>query len=138
MKNAQTRCILGMVGTDIHSKGIKIIAQVLRDEGFEAIYAGDHHTVESIVSAAIRDDADVVGLSFFSTAYVDYTLAIVQELRRRDAGHIAVMIGGQIHPDDHQVLRDGGVGGVFGPGFQMEDMFAFVREAGDRRRAVNV
>jgi len=137
MQNSTTRCILGMVGTDVHSKGLKIIAQVLRDEGFEVIYAGDHHTVDSIVSAAIQEDADLIGLSFSSTAYVDYTLEIVKALHERNADDIAVMIGGQIHPDDHKILYDGGVGGVFGPGFKMPDLFAFVRECGARRRAVN-
>ena len=135
MDEAKTRCLLGMVGTDVHSKGLKVIAQILRDEGFEVIYAGDHHTVDSIVTAAIQEDADVVGMSFSSTAYVDYTLDIVRALRARDAADIAVMIGGQIHPDDVGTLHDGGVGGVFGPGFKMDDLFSFVRDAGARRRA---
>lgn len=137
MKNVRTRCLLGMIGTDVHSKGLKIIAQVLRDEGFEVIYAGDHHTVDSIVTAAIQEDADLIGMSFSSTAYVEYTLDIVSALRARGADDIAVMIGGQIHPDDHETLYAGGVGGVFGPGFKMEDLYQFVREAGARRLTVS-
>lgn len=135
MSDHKTRCLLGMLGTDVHSKGLRIIAQYLRDEGFEVIYAGEHHTVDSLVSAALQEDVDLIGLSFSSTAYVDYTLQVVQALRERGADDIAVMIGGQIHPDDFEPLKRGGVGGVFGPGFAMEDMFEFVRAAGRRRAA---
>lgn len=137
MQNTTTRCVLGMLGTDVHSKGLKIIAQVLRDEGFEVIYAGDHFTVDSLVSAAIQEDADILGLSFSSTAYVDYTLEVLEALRSRGAGDISVMIGGQIHPDDHKLLHEAGVGGVFGPGFKMDDLFAFVRKAGESRCVLN-
>jgi methylmalonyl-CoA mutase C-terminal domain/subunit len=135
VSNHKTRCLLGMLGTDVHSKGLRIIAQYLRDEGFEVIYGGEHHTVESLVSAAVQEDVDLIGLSFSSTAYVDYTLQLVETLRGRGADDIAVMIGGQIHPDDYDVLRSGGVEGVFGPGFKMEEMFNFVRAAGERRAA---
>jgi methylmalonyl-CoA mutase C-terminal domain/subunit len=124
-----------MIGTDVHSKGLRIIAQRLRDEGFEVIYAGEHNTVDSLVTAAIQEDADVLGMSFSSTAYVEYTLEVVQALRARGAGDIRVMIGGQIHPDDHETLYKGGVAGVFGPGFKMEDLFEFVRRAHRERRS---
>lgn len=135
MAEEKIRCVVGMIGTDVHSKGLRIIAQLLRDEGFEVIYAGEHNTVDSLVSAAIQEDADVLGLSFSSTAYVEYTLDVVKALRDRDASDIRVMLGGQIHPDDHEILRTGGVAGVFGAGFKMEDVFAFVRQAArDRRR----
>jgi methylmalonyl-CoA mutase C-terminal domain/subunit len=124
-----------MIGTDVHSKGLRIIAQKLRDEGFEVIYAGEHNTVDSLVNAAIQEDADLIAMSFSSSAYVAYTLKVVQALRDRNASDIAVMIGGQVHPDDHQILKDGGVGGVYGPGFDLQEMFAFVRQVGESRRA---
>lgn len=129
------RCVLGMLGTDVHSKGLRILAQLLRNEGFEVVYAGEHNTVDSLVTAAIQEDADIVGLSFSSTAYVDYTRQIVEAMRARGIGDVPVMIGGQIHPDDYEVLRSIGVQGVFGADFSMQSVFDFVRQAGGAHRA---
>ncbi|MYH16613.1 MAG: methylmalonyl-CoA mutase, partial [Gammaproteobacteria bacterium] len=43
------RCLLGMLGTDVHSKGVRTLAQLLRDAGIEVIYIGEHNTVPGMV-----------------------------------------------------------------------------------------
>lgn len=124
------RCLLGMLGTDVHSKGIRTLAQVLRDAGVEVIYFGEHNSVEGMASAVLDEDADVVGLSFSSSAYVEYCRQLVEAMRRKGLADIPVMIGGMIHPDDVQDLQAIGVRGVFGPGSRLTDIIAFVRSAG--------
>ena len=42
--------------------GAKVIARALRDAGMEVIYTGLRQTPEQIVTAALREDADVIGL----------------------------------------------------------------------------
>jgi len=124
------RCLLGMLGTDVHSKGIRTLAQVLRDAGIEVIYIGEHNTVEGMASAVVDEDADIVGLSFSSAAYIEYTRQLIEAMRRRGVGDVPVMLGGIIHPDDHAVLHEIGVAGIFGPGSQMDDIIAFIRAKG--------
>jgi methylmalonyl-CoA mutase C-terminal domain/subunit len=124
------RCLLGMLGTDVHSKGIRTLAQVLRDAGIEVIYIGEHNSVEGMAQAVVDEDADIVGLSFSSAAYVEYTRQLIEAMRRRSVGEVPVMLGGIIHPDDHAELKAIGVAGVFGPGSRMDDIIAFVRAAG--------
>ena len=51
------RCVLGMLGTDVHTKGIRTLAQLLRDEGVEVVYLGEHNTVPGMASAVIQEDA---------------------------------------------------------------------------------
>jgi methylmalonyl-CoA mutase C-terminal domain/subunit len=121
-----------MLGTDVHSKGIRTLAQILRDAGIEVIYLGEHNSVEGMANAVIDEDADIVGLSFSSAAYLAYTRQLIDALARKGIADVPVMIGGLIHPDDHDALRAMGVAGIFGPGAAMTDIIDFVRGAGRR------
>ncbi len=131
-ENTRVRCLLGMLGTDVHSKGIRTLAQILRDAGIEVIYLGEHNSVEGMANAVIDEDADIVGLSFSSAAYLAYTRQLIDALARKGIADVPVMIGGLIHPDDHDALRAMGVAGIFGPGAAMTDIIDFVRGAGRR------
>jgi methylmalonyl-CoA mutase C-terminal domain/subunit len=64
------RILLAKPGLDGHDRGIKVVAAALRDAGFEVIYTGLRQTPEQIVSAAIQEDVDVVGLSVLSGAHM--------------------------------------------------------------------
>ncbi len=124
------RCLLGMLGTDVHSKGIRTLAQILRDAGIEVIYIGEHNSVEGMANAVVDEDPDIVGLSFSSAAYIDYTRQLIEAMKRKGVGDVPVMLGGIIHPDDHPRLIEIGVAGIFGPGSKMPDIIDFVRSHG--------
>jgi methylmalonyl-CoA mutase C-terminal domain/subunit len=106
------------------------LAQILRDAGIEVIYIGEHNSVEGMASAALDEDADIVGVSFSSAAYIEYTRELIEAMKRKGVGDVPVMLGGLIHPDDFAILREIGVAGIFGPGSQMADIIAFVRSKG--------
>ena len=57
------RILIAKPGLDGHDRGAKVIARGFRDAGFEVIYTGLHQTPEQIVSAAIQEDVDAIGLS---------------------------------------------------------------------------
>lgn len=125
-KQRTVRCLLGMLGTDVHSKGIRTLAQMLRDHGIEVIYIGEHNTCEGMTQAIIAEDADLVGLSFSSTNYVDYTQQLISTMNTHDVGDVPIMLGGLIHPEDEQALRDMGVAGIFGPGSDIGSIVEFI------------
>ena len=58
------RAVLGMIGADVHNKGLRTFARRLRDLGAEVIYLGDHNTAAQLAASAAAEDADVVGVSF--------------------------------------------------------------------------
>ena|SRR5256886_2564335 len=57
------RVLIGKVGLDGHDRGVKLVARALRDAGVEVIYTGLHQTPEQIVSTAIQEDVNAIGLS---------------------------------------------------------------------------
>ena len=63
------RVVIAKPGLDGHDRGAKVIARALRDAGMEVIYTGLRQTPEQIVSAALQEDADVIGLSILSGAH---------------------------------------------------------------------
>lgn len=126
--NGTIRCLLGMLGTDVHSKGIRTLAQMLRDGGIEVIYIGEHNTCEGMTQAIIAEDADLVGLSFSSSNYLDYTEQLITTMREQDVGDVPVMLGGLIHPEDEDALRKMGVSGIFGPGSSIDSILEFIND----------
>src|ERR1019366_5205265 len=64
------RVLVAKPGLDGHDRGAKVVAAALRDAGMEVIYTGLHQTPEMIASAAVQEDADVVGLSILSGAHM--------------------------------------------------------------------
>jgi methylmalonyl-CoA mutase C-terminal domain/subunit len=92
------------------------VARALRDGGVEVIYTGLHQTAEQIVSAAIQEDADAIGLSILSGAHMTQFKRVLDLLRERDATDIVVFGGGIIPDADIAPLKELGVAEVFTPG----------------------
>jgi methylmalonyl-CoA mutase C-terminal domain/subunit len=128
----QIRCLLAMLGTDVHNKGIRTLAQLLRDRGVEVIYMGEHNTSDGLVNAIQAEDPDVVGLSFSTATYLHYTRDLLEKMRGAGLEDIPVMVGGLIHRDDEVELRQMGVRGIFGPGTTTDQVVSFLSEAAHR------
>ena len=115
-ENRKLRILLGKPGLDGHDRGVKVVARILRDAGFEVIYTGLHQTPEMIVSAALQEDVDAVGLSVLSGAHNYLFPKVIELLEQEGAGDIVVFGGGIIPEDDIPKLKDAGVGEIFLPG----------------------
>ena len=107
------RVVLGKVGLDGHDRGVKVVARALRDAGMEVIYTGLHRTPEEVVSAAIDEDADFLGVSILSGAHMALFLRILELLRSQGADEIVVFGGGVIPPADVRALKGMGVAELF-------------------------
>src|SRR5580658_8637906 len=92
------RVVIGKPGLDGHDRGAKVVARALRDAGVEVIYTGLHQTPEQIVSAALQEDADAIGLSILSGAHMTLFARVIELLAERGASDI-VVFGGGIIPD---------------------------------------
>ncbi|WP_176599215.1 MULTISPECIES: cobalamin B12-binding domain-containing protein [Sphingobium] len=130
-KSNTVHCILGMLGTDVHSKGIRTLARLLDEAGgIDVNYLGEHNSVEGMADAVAAGKADIVGVSFSSAAYVEYTRQLIEAMKAKGVGHVPVILGGIIHPDDIPELKAMGVAGLFGAGSKTEDIIQFIQAAG--------
>ncbi len=121
------RLLVGKPGLDGHSNGAEQVAVRARDAGFEVIYQGIRLTPEQIVSAAVAEDVDVVGLSILSGAHMTLVPRITRLLRESGLDDVLVTVGGIIPDDDVAPLREAGVAAVFGPGTTIAAVADFLR-----------
>ncbi len=124
----KVRILIAKPGLDGHDRGAKVIARGFRDAGFEVIYTGLHQTPEQIVSAAIQEDVDAIGLSILSGAH-DYIFPeVIELLKKKGAEDIVVFGGGIIPEEDIPALAQCGVKAIFTPGTAIEEAVNWVKE----------
>jgi len=123
------KILMAKPGLDGHDRGAKVVSQALRDAGMEVIYTGLHQTADMIVSAALQEDVDVIGLSILSGAHLTLVPKIMEKLRGAGLGERSVFVGGIIPPADAKKLKDAGVREVFGPGTPTSKIIDFVRNS---------
>ena len=124
---APIRVLVAKPGLDGHDRGAKIIARALRDAGMEVIYTGLRQTPEMIVSAAIQEDVDCIGLSILSGAHNVIVPRIHELLKAQRATDILLVLGGTIPAQDEPLMQANGVAAIFGPGTPLETTITFIR-----------
>src|SRR6202048_245010 len=107
--------VLGKPGLDGHSNGAEQIAVRARDAGMDIFYDGIRLTPAQIVEAAQSQNAHVVGLSILSGSHLALVQDVVARLRSAGLGHIPVVVGGIIPPEDARKLEKLGIAAVYTP-----------------------
>ena len=120
------RVVIAKPGLDGHDRGAKVIARALRDAGMEVIYTGLRQTPEQIVTAALQEDADVIGLSILSGAHNSICPRLMDLLREKGLDDVLVILGGIIPDADLPALKAMGVSAVFRPGTAMQEIIDFI------------
>jgi len=99
---ARGRVLVAKVGLDGHDRGVKVVARILRDAGYEVIYTGLFQSPETVAAAAVDEDVDVVGLS---------------------------LLWGIVPAHDMDELKRAGVAGVLTPGATADEVVAAIEAA---------
>lgn len=129
------RVLVAKPGLDGHDRGAKVIARAYRDAGFEVIYTGIRQRPEQIITAALQEDVDVVGLSILSGAHNTLVPEVVDGLKQQGMlADTVVLVGGIIPSDDAEYLKSLGVAEVFGPGADLDEIVAKTRALVEERR----
>ena len=123
------RVLVAKPGLDGHDRGAKIIARALRDAGMEVIYTGLRQTPEMIVSAALQEDVQVVGLSILSGAHNAIVPRVIELLKEKQMEDVLLIVGGIVPDADVEALKALGVAQVFQPGASLDGIVSFIREA---------
>ena len=121
------RVVVAKPGLDGHDRGAKVVARALRDAGCEVIYTGLHQTPQQIVSAALQEDAQAVGLSIHSGAHMTLFPKVVELLREAGAEDVIVFGGGIIPEEDAAALRGQGIAAIFTPGTPISEITDWVQ-----------
>ena len=121
------RILVAKPGLDGHDRGARIIARAFRDAGFEVVYTGLHQTPEQIVSAAIQEDVDLIGMSSLAGAHLYLFQKVIDLLKAQGADDIMVIGGGIIPEEDIGKLKVVGVREIFPPGTSLETIVDWVR-----------
>jgi methylmalonyl-CoA mutase, C-terminal domain len=121
------KVLIAKPGLDGHDRGAKVLARGLRDEGFEVVYTGLRQTPEMVLSAALQEDVDVVGLSILSGAHMTLVPKITRLLQDNGMSDVLVTVGGIIPDDDVPALKEAGVAEVFGPGTTIAEVADYLR-----------
>jgi len=127
-KPVRLKILIAKPGLDGHDRGAKVIVRAFRDAGHEVIYTGVHQTPEQIVSAAIQEDVDLVGLSCLSGAHMELFPEVVRQLRAKNADNVTVIGGGIIPSEDIAKLKEAGICEIFLPGTPLEDIISWTKE----------
>jgi methylmalonyl-CoA mutase C-terminal domain/subunit len=121
------RILVAKPGLDGHDRGARIIARALRDAGFEVIYTGLHQSPEQIVSAAVQEDVDLIGLSSLAAAHLYLFRKVMELLKGQGAEDIMVVGGGIIPEGDIEKLKAMGVQEIFPSGSTLDTIVDWVR-----------
>ena len=123
------RVLVAKPGLDGHDRGAKVIARALRDAGMEVIYTGLRQTPEMIVSAALQEDVQVIGLSILSGAHKAIVPRVLELLREKEMTDVKVVVGGIIPDEDAAELKRQGVAEVFQPGASLDAIVGFIQSS---------
>jgi methylmalonyl-CoA mutase C-terminal domain/subunit len=122
------RVLVAKVGLDGHDRGAKVIATALRDAGMEVIYTGLRQTPEMVVTAALQEDVDAIGISILSGAHMTVFPKVLQLLKEKGMNDVLLTGGGIIPEDDMKQLNEMGVGKLFAPGTPTSDIADYIKD----------
>ena len=106
------RVLLAKVGLDGHDRGVKVVARTLRDAGMDVVYSGLHRSPEEVVSAAVQEDVDVLGVSLLSGVHMTVFPKIFALLKEKGVDDMIVVAGGVMPDEDVVALKQMGVAEV--------------------------
>jgi methylmalonyl-CoA mutase, C-terminal domain len=121
------KVLIAKPGLDGHDRGAKILTLGLRDAGMETVYTGLRQTPEMVAEAAVREHADVVGLSCLSGAHNYLFPEVVKELRKRGVKDVLIIGGGNIPQEDVPFLLEHGIDAIFGQGTAIKEIASYVQ-----------
>ena len=121
-KRSRLTIVIATVKGDVHDIGKNIVKVLLENYGFHVIDLGKDVPPETILEAAKKENAQLVGLSALMTTTV-VNMKETIELLRKELPHVKVMVGGAVLTQEYA--------DSIGADFYGKDAMASVRYASD-------
>ncbi len=109
------KVLLAKSDMDTHDRGIRYVAQVLRNLGVEVVFIR-YRVPEEVVQVALQEAVDAIGLSLYSGAALHVVSTVMKLLKEQHMEDVQVVVGGVFAPEYAAKMLEMGVRGVFGPG----------------------
>jgi methylmalonyl-CoA mutase C-terminal domain/subunit len=119
------KVLVSVIGLDGHFTGAEIVSRILMDAGMEVVYLGIYQTPEMIVSAAVQETVDVIGISSHASNY-DQIHLLIDLMKKNNLDHIPVICGGTIPKRYAETLMKKGVAKIFPPQSTSESIVNYI------------
>ena len=98
------KIVMATVKGDVHDIGKNIVGVVLQCNGYEVIDLGVMAPCETILDTAVKENADIIGLSGLITPSLDEMVFVAAEMRRRGMTK-PLLIGGATTSPAHTAVK---------------------------------
>jgi len=87
--------IIGTVKGDIHDIGKNLVGMMMEGAGFDIIDIGVNNDVEDYIEAALKHNADIIGMSALLTTTMGYMKVVIETFKQRGIRNdYAIVVGG--------------------------------------------
>jgi methylaspartate mutase sigma subunit len=90
------KVVLGVIGEDVHTVGIKILEMALKDAGFQVVSLGAQVSQEEFIDAASQTGADAILVSSFSGHAEMLVEGFRERCKRAGLKDVILYIGGYL------------------------------------------
>lgn len=127
MVERKIRVLVAKPDLDGHDRGAKVVALALRDAGMEVAYSGLHQSIDQIVSTAIQESVDIIGLSIMTGAHLPICQKLIKRMQAEKMEDVRIIVGGVVPKNDIPKLKEMGVQGVFPGGTSFDKIVQSIR-----------
>lgn len=125
LRQMKLKLLMCVSEIDGHDRGPRYVTHSLRDAGIEVIYIR-YKIIEQVVGAAMQEDVDIIGISSYTGGHITTIADLMKLLKARGLDHILVLLGGIIPNADRRILKERGVGEIFGPGTSIDNITDYI------------
>lgn len=86
--------VIGTVKGDLHDIGKNLVVMMAEGAGFEVHDIGIDRSYQDFIDAALKFNADIVGMSALLTTTMPYMKTVVEKFKEEKLDHIKLVIGG--------------------------------------------
>lgn len=127
MVERKIRILVAKPDLDGHDRGAKVVSLALRDAGMEVAYSGLHQSIDQIVSTAIQESVDIIGLSIMTGAHLPICQKLIKRMQAEKMEDVRIIVGGVVPKNDIPKLKEMGVQGVFPGGTSFDKIVQSIR-----------
>jgi len=126
MSERKVRILLAKLGEG-HKETSQSLAHNFSEAGFEVIYT-ELQQPEAIVSAAVQESVDHIGVTLLPGADIQAFVEIKRLLIKENSDHITITAGGFLDKSEIALLKDMGVMEFFPKGTPFDDLIAWSKK----------